>query len=41
MRDGVMLWVVDAIATGVVMDGWVVGWMDVEVLITTVVIVQE
>jgi hypothetical protein len=36
-----MVWVVDAIATGGVMDGWVVGWMDAEVLITTVVIVQE
>jgi hypothetical protein len=28
------------IATGGVVDGWVVGWMDVEILITTVDSVQ-
>jgi hypothetical protein len=39
--DGVMLYVVEDMATDGVMDGWVVGWMDVEVLIATVVIVQE
>jgi hypothetical protein len=33
--------VVEDMATDGVMDRWVVGWMDVEVLITTVVIVQE
>jgi hypothetical protein len=36
-----MLYVVEDMATDGVMDGWVVGWMDVEVLIATVVIVQE
>ena len=41
MIDGVMLYVVEDMATDGVMDGWVVGWMDVEVLIATVEIVQE
>ena len=31
-----MLYVVEDMATGGVMDGWVVGWMDVEVVITNV-----
>jgi hypothetical protein len=31
-----MLYVVEDMATDGVMGGWVVGWMDVEVLITNV-----
>jgi hypothetical protein len=31
-----MLYVVEDMATGGLMDGWVVGWMDVEVLTTNV-----
>ena len=31
-----MLYVVEDVATDGVMNGWVVGWMDVEVLITNV-----
>jgi hypothetical protein len=31
-----MLYVVEDMATGGVMDGWMVGWMNVEVLITNV-----
>jgi hypothetical protein len=31
-----MLCVVEDMATDVVMDGWMVGWMNVEVLITNV-----
>ena len=31
-----MLYVVEDMATDGVMDGWVVGWMNVEVLITNV-----
>jgi hypothetical protein len=31
-----MLYVVEDMATDGVMDGWVVGWMDVEVLSTNV-----
>jgi hypothetical protein len=31
-----MLYVVEDMATDGVMDGWVVGWMDVEVLISNV-----
>ena len=36
MRDGVMLCVVEDMATDGVMGGWMVGWMNVEVLITNV-----
>jgi hypothetical protein len=31
-----MLYVVEDMATGGMMDGWMVGWMNVEVLITNV-----
>jgi hypothetical protein len=31
-----MLYVVEDMATGGLMDGWVVGWMGVQVLITNV-----
>jgi hypothetical protein len=31
-----MLYVVEDMETGGLMDGWVVGWMDVGVLITNV-----
>ena len=36
-----MLYVVEDMATDGVMDGWVVGWMDVQVLITNVDTAQE
>jgi hypothetical protein len=35
-----MLYVVEDMATDEVMDGWVVGWMDVEVLTKSVESVQ-